>query len=66
MLPQVAGKPGFREVELTKTVLGSIQKHLKNEETRRKIYMAESTMLVKENAPILEELIELRHQIGKM
>jgi hypothetical protein len=35
MLPQVPGKPGFREVELTKTVLGAIQKHLKNEETRR-------------------------------
>lgn len=35
MLPQVPGKPGYREVELTKTVLGSIQKHLKNEETRR-------------------------------
>ena len=63
-LKPVPGKPGMRIVKLEKNFIGQVTKHLKQEETRKKLNFAQGQVNKDENVPILDKLVQLRQEMA--
>lgn len=61
-IPLTADKK--RNVSLTKTLYGNVERYLSKEPSREKLYMAFNKKLVPMNVPLLEELIVERHALA--
>lgn len=65
-LEKVESKEGFRFVSMQYPEVVPALKLCKKEETRRKLSQAYGTRCVKENTPLLEDLVEKRHQLAEL
>ena len=65
-MKKVPGKEGYRYIKLSKNSIKSIFGNLKLEATRAKVYKALNTKLVDKNIPILEQLVQKRHQLARL
>ena len=54
----------MRNLSLTKTVYGNVERFLSKESSREKLWMAFNKKLVSKNVPLLEELVVERHAIA--
>lgn len=63
-LKPVPGKAGYKIVKLEKNFIGQVTKHLKLESTRKKLNYAQGQVNKAENVPILDKLVQLRHEMA--
>ena len=64
-LEKVAGKDGHRYVTLKPPEISPCLKQVKDEETRKKLYMAFQN-LASQNTPLIESLVEKRHEMASI
>ena len=65
-LEKVEGKEGSRYVSMKYPEVLPALKLCKNEETRRKLSLAYNSRCVKENIPLLEDLVAKRHEVAQL